>query len=354
MDSSRYTLELISALVAVPVLIGVVLGVGRLLRRKFRLPFGLRYKVSASAFAAYLPLRVYQFLVGMQVAAAGKSGAVDVKVDGAASPVLPYEVPESLLQALLAVAIIFAALLSVSLVRKYFWDGWFERTQEMRVPRFVSDIGSVLIVGVALLIVAQWVYRWDLGGLQLGSTVSVAVIGFASQDLLGNLLSGVALQIGSPFKRGDWLMVDGRRLQVLEVNWRATRMRSPDNVLVEVPNKTIAGGVITNLSAPTTERASTVVVAFEQDAAPEEVKACLKKATQDVPGVLKEPAPKVFLKDFGECTIQYEVSFWVAHEESLGDVADAVRTNIWHEMRSRGFKMPSVVRPIQMEQKHLR
>ena len=131
-------------------------------------------------------------------------------------------------------------------------------------------------------------------------------------------------------------------------------MRSPDNVLVEVPNKTIAGGVITNLSAPTTERASTVVVGFEQDAAPEAVKACLKKAAQDVSGVLKEPEPKVFLKDFGDCSIQYEISFWVAHEEALGDVSDAVRTNIWHEMRSRGFRMPSVVRSIQMEQKHLR
>jgi small-conductance mechanosensitive channel len=278
MDLSNYTLGLISSLGAVPVLIGVALGVGRLLKRKWHIPLGVRYKVGAVALASYLPLRIYNLFVERCLADLSKAMSVDVKVDGAVKPETPEMIPEGLLQFLLAVAIVFGALLAVGLVRRYFWDGWFERTQETRVPRFVSDIGSVMIVGVAILIVAQGVYRLDLSSLKLGSTVSVAVLGFASQDLLGNLLSGVALQIGSPFKKGDWLMVDGRRLQVLEVNWRATRMRSPDNVLVEVPNKTIAGGVITNLSAPTKERASTIVVGFEQAACPEEVKECLKSA----------------------------------------------------------------------------
>ena len=346
MDSKNYTLELISAVAAVPVLIGLALAIGRFLKRKWNIPLGMRYKLAAVAFASYLPLRIYMFIVEAQVALANKGSVADVKVDGAVAPQLPVLVPDAFLRLLLAAGIVFGALLSVSLVRKYFWDGWFERTQETRVPRFVSDIGSVLIVGVALLIVAQGVYRLDLSGLQLGSTVSVAVIGFASQDLLGNLLSGVALQIGSPFKRGDWLLVDGKRLQVLEVNWRATRMRSPDNVLVEVPNKTIAGGVITNLSAPTTERASTVVVSFEQNASPEEVKACLTDAASAAAGVLKNPAPKALLKDFGESAVQYEVSFWAAHEEGLADVADEVRTNIWHEMKKRGLKMPYSVRSL--------
>lgn len=349
MPLSQYTLELISSLVAVPVLLVSFLALGRVLLRRMRVPLGLRYKLAVAAFSVYVPLKVYQVLVAGQVAASTKVGAIDVKVDGAVVPVMPVLLPESLLQSFLAAGIFFAALLAVSLVQKYFWDGWFERTQANRAPKFISDIGSVLIVGVALLFIAQVVYKLDLSGLQLGSTVSVAVIGFASQDLLGNLLSGMALQIASPFKRGDWLMLDGRRLQVIEVNWRATRLRSPDNVLVEVPNKTIAGGTITNLSAPTMERASSVVLNFEYSAAPEAVKACLKNAALQSPGVLPEPPPKAVLKDFGESGIHYEVSFWVAKEESLVDVADAVKTSIWHEARRSGFKMPFPVRSIQIE-----
>lgn len=341
MDFSKYTFELVTAVGAVPVLILLALWWGRLLRRRLGLPLGLRFKVAAVAAAAYLPLRIYNLIAERQIAAAAKPALADVKVDGAPEHAVPWVVPELALQVLLAVAILFGVFLATSLVRRYFWEGWFERTQETRAPRFVSDIGSALMVTLAAIFVGQVVFRMDLSGLQLGSTVSVAVLGFASQDLLGNLLSGMALQIASPFKPGDWLMLDGRRLQVLEVNWRATRMRSPDNVLVEVPNKTIAGGVITNLSAPTMERATTVRVVFENSAAPEAVKECLVAAAVIAPGVLTSPAPRAWLKEFADSGIAYEVSFWVSDEEQLPVVADCVRTNIWHEMKRRGFSTPT-------------
>jgi hypothetical protein len=199
-----------------------------------------------------------------------------------------------------------------------------------------------------LVLIATGVYHKDLSGLRLGSTVSVAVLGFASQDLLGNLLSGIALQIGSPFRKGDWLQLDGRRLQVQEVNWRSTRMRSADNVLVDVPNKTIAGGTIVNLSAPTSERASSVVVGFEYKASPEEVKACLVLAARSSKGVMAMPAPKAILKEFADSSIRYELSFWVEKEEHLLDALDSVRTAIWLETQKQGLTMPYPTQTVQI------
>ncbi len=350
MDFSIYTLELLSALAAVPILIFLALWLGRVLSRRTGVALRLRFKICAMALAAYVPLQFYQWFMGVRLAALmTHSGAGEVRVEGAPAPIKPVLFPDWILQGLLAIGIVFGALLAVGLVRRYFWDGWFERTQETKAPRFISDIGGVFIVGVAVLVVAKLVFRFDLSVLQLGSTVSVAVIGFASQDLLGNLLSGMALQIGSPFKPGDWLMLDGRRLQVLEVNWRATRMRSPDNVLVEVPNKTIAGGMITNLSAPTRERATSFVVGIEYGADPERVKACLKSAAVRVVGVLTEPPPKAVLKDFGDFAVHYELSFWVAAEEVLVDISDAVKSNVWNDLAKAGFEMPNPPRAIYVE-----
>jgi small-conductance mechanosensitive channel len=339
MDLSKLTLEFVGALVAVPLLMGVVLGLGRWVRRRFGIPLNLRFKVSAVALSAYVPLRIYQWLMQARMAVAAKAVGGVVRVEGAPQPAAPVLVWDWLLQGLLAVAILFGAFLAVGIVRRYFWDGWFERTQETKAPRFVSDLGAVLIVGVAVLVVARGVLEWDLSGLQLGSTVSVAVLGFASQDLLGNLLSGIALQVASPFKPGDWLLLDGRRLQVVEVNWRATRMRSPDNILVEVPNKTVAGGMITNLSAPTRERATSFVIGLDPSSDPGEVKRRLKEAALQASGVLLDPSPKVLIKDFGEGVIHYEVSFWVAAEEQLTEVSDAVKTGVWQEAVNRGFRL---------------
>ena len=348
MDLSRqYTLELLSALCAVPVLLGIALALGRWMVKRGNVPLGIRFRIAATAFCSYVPLSVYQWVAEAQFVAQTK-GPSDVLVDGAAAPPKPFLFPEELLQGLLALSILFGALVAVKLVRRYFWDGWFERTQDAEAPKFVSDIGSACILGLALVVIATGVYHKDLSGLRLGSTVSVAVLGFASQDLLGNLLSGIALQIGSPFRKGDWLQLDGRRLQVQEVNWRSTRMRSADNVLVDVPNKTIAGGTIVNLSAPTSERASSVVVGFEYKASPEEVKACLVLAARSSKGVMAMPAPKAILKEFADSSIRYELSFWVEKEEHLLDALDSVRTAIWLETQKQGLTMPYPTQTVQI------
>ncbi len=334
----QYTLELVCALVSIPVLHSAGLAVRRVLVNRYRVPLGIRYKIACAAFSAYLPLYVYQWTVQDQFAAHAKT-PTDVAMDNATAQVRPFLFPESLLQGLLAISILFCALTLVRLVRRYFWDDWFEKTMEAEAPKFLSDIGSACIVGLSLVLIATGVYHKDLSGLQLGSTVSVAVLGFASQDLLGNLLSGIALQIGSPFKKGDWLLIDSRRLQVQEVNWRSTRMRSPENVLVDVPNKTIAGGTIVNLSAPTAERALRVTVGFDHGAAPEEVKDCLLSAVRAARNVLSTPAPKAVLKDFAEAAVHYELVFWVADEDSIMEASDSVQTRIWHEARRSGLKL---------------
>ena len=349
MEISRlYTIELLSALIAAPLLLLITLSVGRWLVRHFRVPLGIRFRIACAALCSWLPLAIYQAVVQSQFAAHSKA-PTDVLVDGAATMPKPFLFPEELLQGLLALFILFSAFVAVQLVRKYFWDGWFERTQAAEAPKFLSDIGSACIIGLAVLLIATGVYHKDLSGLQLGSTVSVAVLGFASQDLLGNLLSGVALQIGSPFRRGDWLLLDGKRLQVREVNWRSTRMRSPDNVMVDVPNKTIAGSTIINLSAPTSERASTVVVGFEYEASPERVKECLIRAAQRAKYVMANPPPRALLKDFGDSAMHYEVAFWVENEEQLMEACDSVRTGIWHEAQQANLKMPFPMRTLRIE-----
>jgi small-conductance mechanosensitive channel len=44
------------------------------------------------------------------------------------------------------------------------------------------------------------------------------IIGLAAQDLVGNILAGVALQVGNPFAHGDWLLVDNRYAEVIEIS----------------------------------------------------------------------------------------------------------------------------------------
>lgn len=342
MDFSRpYLPHLAAAVAAIPLLFPLMLWVGHLLKRRLRVATGLRYLVLSVALSAWLPLRAYTWWISRPVLNAPK-GNGEVQRIGEPLPLEAVEIPEELLRALLAVSIFCGALVFVRVVRKHVWDEWFERTKDAEAPKFVGDICSAAIVGAAVLVIAWGVYDSNLKALELSSTVSVAVLGFASQDLLGNLLAGIALQISGPFRMGDWLLLDNRRLQVQEVNWRSTRMRSADNVLVDVPNKTVAGGIITNLSAPTPERAATVTVPFDYEAAPERVKTCLLAAAAATPQVLESPAPKVIVREFGDVGVFYDVIVWVAEESAQTEATDALRMRIWESARAAGMPLQAV------------
>jgi small-conductance mechanosensitive channel len=342
MDFSRpFLAHLAAATAAIPLLFPLLLWIGRVLKYRLRVPFGLRYRLFAAAFSGWLPLRVYAWWVTRPVPGAAK-GPADVQRVGEPQPLEAFQVPEELLRILLAVSVFCAALVLVKVIRKHLWDDWYERTQDTEAPKFVGDICSAAVVGASLLLIAWGVYDSNLKVFELSSTVSVAVLGFASQDLLGNLLAGIALQISSPFRKGDWLLLDHRRLQVQEVNWRSTRMRSSDNVLVDVPNKTIAGGIITNLSAPTPERAATVTVPVGYAVSPNRVKEALLQAATGTPGVLPSPSPKVTVRDFGENAVLYDVTVWVEAEEHQTEVADRLRVRIWEAAGDQGFALHAV------------
>ena len=70
------------------------------------------------------------------------------------------------------------------------------------------------------------------------------------QDSLGNIISGIALQAGKPFSHGDWLQIDSQSGMVIEVNWRATRLQTNDDVVIEIPHRQMASQTIVNLDRP--------------------------------------------------------------------------------------------------------
>ena len=73
------------------------------------------------------------------------------------------------------------------------------------------------------------------------------------------------------------------------------------------------------------------------------------RATASVAGVLAEPVPNVYLKNFGESAVIYEVRFWLDDHRLYNPVGDAVRTNIWYAFRRQGIKIPYPIRHLQIE-----
>ena len=131
--------------------------------------------------------------------------------------------------------------------------GLLRKTRRMTIPQFLRQVVALLIYLIALLLVLSIGYnaQSELKGLLAGSGIAAIIIGFATQDLFGGIISGIALQISKPYKVGDWLHIQDRFAEVMEINWRSTRLRTNDGIYLDVPTTRSRAGTIINLHYPT-------------------------------------------------------------------------------------------------------
>ena len=236
----------------------------------------------------------------------------------------------------------------VALLDRYLWDGYFEQTRRTTIPHFLRQVVALFIYLIALLLVLSVGYhaQSELKGLLAGSGIAAIIIGFATQDLFGGIISGIALQISKPYKVGDWLHIQERFAEVMEINWRSTRLRTNDGIYLDIPNYQIARGTIVNLHYPTEVHAMRLRVGVAYDVPPNRVKDALHRAAVSAEGVLPEPPTKVFVMDFAESAVIYEIKFSMGNHRAYNDVCDAIRTNIWYEFKRQHITIPFPIRTL--------
>jgi CRP-like cAMP-binding protein len=177
-----------------------------------------------------------------------------------------------------------------------------------------------------------------------------AVVGLAMQDTLGNLVSGLALQLQRPFDVGDWVEIDGGQQagRIAEVTWRATTIMTLDHVEVILPNAGLAKASIRNYSRPSPVARRRVIVTASPASAPAVVHEVLIGSVAEVPGVLVSPPPSARTRSFGESAIEYEVLFYIDDFERALVVEGAVRDRIYYAFARSGIEMPFPTRTLVM------
>jgi small-conductance mechanosensitive channel/CRP-like cAMP-binding protein len=212
-----------------------------------------------------------------------------------------------------------------------------------RVPeRFPTIVQDAIIIAL-FAIVATLVFDEKF---LTTSAVGAVVVGFALQDTLGNMFSGLAIQIERPFHVGHWISAGAWEGHVAEINWRATRIRTRHGNVVTVPNTELAKEAITNYSEPAAPTRIHVEIGASYAAQPTHVKRTLEEVLAGDASVLKTPAPLVLLDRYGDSSIVYRANFWI--ENPLFDevVRDHVLCGIYYAFSRAGIEIPF---PIQVE-----
>jgi small-conductance mechanosensitive channel/CRP-like cAMP-binding protein len=248
-----------------------------------------------------------------------------------------------------AAAVILSATLIIPLVDRYIWDLHFQRHLGITVPKFLTELVSILVIVIAVFLVLEFGYGQTIKGLLLAPGIAAVVLGFGMQDLMSSLVAGLSLQAGRSFRQGDWLLLDNRYAEVMDINWRSTRFRTLDDISVEIPNREINRLTLVNLTRPERTHAIRISFLLDYDTPPTRAKNVLHHAVANARGVCPEPKPRVYLKNFGDSGVEYEIKLWLTDPSQLSEVTDAVRTNVWYGLRRHGIPIPYPTRTVFME-----
>jgi len=206
------------------------------------------------------------------------------------------------------------------------------------------DIATVLLYVFVVLAVAHWVVGIDPTPLFATSALLTAVIGLALQETLGNLFSGVSLQLQKPFEPGDWVRFGAHLGRVQGIGWRSTRLVTRSLELLEVPNALLAKEVVTNYRGSAV--GDELFVAISYQTPPNRAKEVILRVLDHNPEVAKIPAPQVLLADYGDSAVRYRIRFWMLDFSHQDTVRDAVMTSIWYALRRHGIEIPYPIRTL--------
>jgi small-conductance mechanosensitive channel/CRP-like cAMP-binding protein len=212
--------------------------------------------------------------------------------------------------------------------------------RRFHVPKILRDLSVTIASAVAMVMLLS---RSGVNLLSIITTSAVltAVIGLALQDTLGNLLSGVALQLESSIDIGDWIRLDERPIgRVLEIRWRSTVIRTKNDDLIIIPNGLFAKGVITLFGKEGLENRRWVYFNVHLRHPPNMVQKIVRDALAGTPNVsTKTPADCITWR-YHESWLEYAVRYRLVDFGPDDPTDSEVRKRIWYALHRENIEMP--------------
>ncbi len=216
----------------------------------------------------------------------------------------------------------------------------FKMIQRKTVPLF-DLIGKITLVAAgSYFILLIWGIN-PTAWLASAGVIGIAV-GFAAKDTLSNLFSGFFIIADTPYKVGDFVVLDsGERGMVTNVGIRSTRILTRDDIEITVPNAVIGNAKIKNQSGGRWEKFRLrikVGVAYGTDL--DLVVKVLQQIGDDATNVCKNPNPRVRMRNCGASSIDFELLVWIDEPVIKGRVTHSLLMTVYKKFNEHNIEIP--------------
>ena len=218
------------------------------------------------------------------------------------------------------------------------------------MPRIVEDV-VILVLYVIYGFAQLRGAGVDLSSIVTTSAILTAVIAFAMQDTLGNLLGGLSIQLDNTVQVGDWVRVDDLAGQVRDIRWRSTLIETRNWETIVIPNSAIMKGRVAILGRregqPLQWRRSLRFM-VDPGVPPARVIAMVNEEMHDVPiaNVARSPAPNTVLHGFVAGNLEYELRYFLTDllEDEMTD--SMVRVHLFASLQRAGIRIAEEQRTV--------
>ncbi len=217
------------------------------------------------------------------------------------------------------------------------FDRILERSRlEKSLHAFLHSLMKILLYAI-LIIIAAGTLGINVTSLVALLSVASLAVSLAVQGTLSNFAGGIQVLSAHPFKVGDYVDISSVQGTVSETGLVYTKLITPDNKVICIPNSEVSSSKIINYSTEENRRVDLVITA-SYDAPVDEVKDALITAARMVPTVFETPAVVSRVNGYKDSAIEYQLRAWTANE-TYWDSYYEMMENVKKVFDERGLKM---------------
>jgi branched-chain amino acid transport system substrate-binding protein len=212
------------------------------------------------------------------------------------------------------------------------------------IPNIIRHFFALFIYLLAIVGITVFVYEQQFTSLLATSSVLAMIVGLAIQINISNVFSGIVINMDRPFRMGDWIKIgEFEEGEVIDINWRATRLKGRNGCMTSIPNAQAAEAAITNFYYPQKIYWLWPTVYVHPKHPPFRVKKILQDALLSADKILQDPKPVVIFTGINEWAATYWIVFGA---DDYGDkyfILESVWTRVWFHL-NRANIAPAVMR----------
>jgi len=212
----------------------------------------------------------------------------------------------------MALIILVAGIFGIRIIGKILKKALEKSRLEKAAHILITSLASAALYILLGLTVASTL-GIDVTSIVALASVLTLALSLALQNMVSNIIGGFTILYTQPFHSGDYVEIAGQSGTVQEINMSYTKLTTPDNKVISIPNSAVVAAQIVNYSAEETRRVEVIASAPCDIPAQKVIDAMVLAGTVD--NALLHPSPAAVVTGYGEGSVNYSLRVWVKTDD---------------------------------------